>query len=330
MIKSNLLDDFISYLNTSRGTSSMTSKEYYYDIRTFFRFILLRKGLVDENEIEDEDDIDIDLVNIDLIKSVDKVDMYAYIAYLDKQRKNNNKTKFRKISSVRTFFNYLTNKIDILEYNPAKDIDMPKIEKTLPIHLSLEEAYKLLDAVEESNANQVYKARDFAMITIFLNCGVRLSELSGLNIEDIEDDDRMVVTGKGSKERSIYLNKASKEAIDNYLKLRPDSQDKALFLSNRLTRISNRQIQRIVEKYVKKAGLDPNKYTVHKLRHTAATLMYQYGGADIRSLQEILGHESVTTTQIYTHITDEGLRNTVENNPLSDYKLESENKKVTK
>lgn len=308
----------------------MTSKEYYYDIRTFFRFILLRKGLVDENKIEDEDDIDIDLVNIDLIKSIDKIDMYAYIAYLDKQRKNNNKTKFRKISSVRTFFNYLTNKIDVLEYNPAKDIDMPKIEKTLPIHLSLDEAYELLDAVEESNANQVYKARDFAMITIFLNCGVRLSELSGLNIEDIEEDDRMVVTGKGSKERSIYLNKASKEAIDNYLKVRPESQDKALFLSNRLTRISNRQIQRIVEKYVKKAGLDPNKYTVHKLRHTAATLMYQYGGADIRSLQEILGHESVTTTQIYTHITDEGLRNTVESNPLSDYKIESENKKVTK
>ncbi|WP_138158893.1 tyrosine recombinase XerC [Peptoniphilus catoniae] len=321
MIKSNLLDDFISYLSTSRGTSEKTNREYYYDIRTFFRFILIRKSIVKEFEIETEKDVDIDLMDLDVIKSIDKRDVYAYISYLDKNRKNNNKTKFRKISSVRTFFNYLANKVDLIEYNPAKDVDMPKIEKTLPTYLTLDESYRLLKEIENSKSQDKYKARDFAIITIFLNCGVRLSELTGLDINDIRDNDTMVVTGKGSKQRSIYLNRATKEAINNYLLYRPKSKDEALFLSNRNTRISNRQVQRMVEKYITNAGLDPNKYTVHKLRHTAATLMYQYGDADIRSLQEILGHESVTTTQIYTHIDNKSLRETVENNPLSDYEF---------
>ncbi|CDZ74931.1 Tyrosine recombinase XerC [Peptoniphilus sp. ING2-D1G] len=319
MISSNILDDFISYLSTSKGISEKTAKEYYYDIRTFLRFILIRKSVVKENDYQNIDDIDIDLVNLEIIKSIDKRDMYAYISYLDKNRKNNNKTKFRKISSVRTFFNYLTNKIDLIEYNPAKDIDMPKLEKTLPVFLTLEESQKLISEVLNSKSSDFIKARDYAIIVTFLNCGIRLSELTGLNLKDIKDDDRLVVTGKGSKQRSIYLNKATKHAIDDYLKIRPKSEDKAVFLSNRNKRISNRQVQRIVEKYVAKSGLDPDKYTVHKLRHTAATLMYQYGNADIRSLQEILGHESVTTTQIYTHINDESLRQTVENNPLSDF-----------
>lgn len=194
---------------------------------------------------------------------------------------------------------------------------MPKIEKRLPIYLTLEESKLLLKTVSESKIKDKYKTRDYAIVVLFLNCGMRLSELSGLNIKDVNNDNTLRVTGKGNKERTIYLNNACVNALKNYLNYRNDTDNKALFLSNRNTRLSNRQIQRMVEKYINASGLDSEKYTVHKLRHTAASLMYQYGDADIRSLQEILGHESVTTTQIYTHINDKQLKNTVDNNPLS-------------
>ncbi|MGO3751340.1 MAG: tyrosine recombinase XerC [Peptoniphilaceae bacterium] len=316
MINTNLIDDFISYLSTSKGFSKTTVKEYYYDLRTFFKFILIRKSIVDINSLEE--DINIDLVTLEVIKGIDKRDIYSYISYLDKSRKNSNRTKYRKISSIRTFFNYLSNKIDLIKYNPAKDVDMPKIEKSLPVHLSLDESINLLNTILESDSKELYIKRDYCIVTLFLNCGLRLSELSNLNIGDIKENNTVIVKGKGSKQRTIYLNKASLNSIKEYLKLRQESIDDALFLSNRKTRLSNRQIQRMVEKYIKKSGLNPNKYTVHKLRHTAATLMYKYGDGDLRSLQEILGHESVTTTQIYTHIDNESLRKTVEDNPLSD------------
>ncbi|WP_081689720.1 tyrosine recombinase XerC [Peptoniphilus mikwangii] len=314
MINSNIVDDFLSYLSTTKGASQTTIKEYYYDIRIFLKFIFVRKGIIDEKSINE---IDIDAINIDILKSINKMDIYAYNSYLDKIRKNSNKTKYRKISSIRTFFNYLSNKIDVIEFNPIEDIDMPKIEKRLPIYLTLEESKLLLKTVSESKIKDKYKTRDYAIVVLFLNCGMRLSELSGLNIKDINNDNTLRVTGKGNKERTIYLNNACVNALKNYLNYRNDTDNKALFLSNRNTRLSNRQIQRMVEKYINASGLDSEKYTVHKLRHTAASLMYQYGDADIRSLQEILGHESVTTTQIYTHINDKQLKNTVDNNPLS-------------
>ncbi|MGO1579829.1 MAG: site-specific integrase, partial [Peptoniphilaceae bacterium] len=154
MINTNLIDDFISYLSTSKGFSKTTVKEYYYDLRTFFKFILIRKSIVDINSLEE--DIDIDLVTLEVIKDIDKRDIYSYISYLDKSRKNSNRTKYRKISSIRTFFNYLSNKIDLIKYNPAKDVDMPKIEKSLPVHLSLDESINLLNTILESDSKELY------------------------------------------------------------------------------------------------------------------------------------------------------------------------------
>lgn len=313
IIYSNLLDDFLAYLKTTKGASETTLREYYYDIRTFLRFILLRKGFVENEEFNE---INIDNIDIEVLKGVNKQDIYAYNAFLENRRNNSNKTKYRKISAIRTFFNYLSTKIDVIDFNPVENIDMPKIEKTIPVYLTLEESIHLLKTVHNSKSK--YKHRDFAIITLFLNCGMRLSELSSLSIDDIKDDNTLVVKGKGNKERVIYLNEACLQALNKHFEYRADVEDKALFLSMRNTRMSNRAIQRMVEKYIKMSGLDPSKYTVHKLRHTAATLMYQYGNADIRALQEILGHESVTTTQIYTHINNKHLKQTVESNPLSD------------
>ena len=200
---------------------------------------------------------------------------------------------------------------------------MPKIEKTLPVYLTLDESLNLLKTIEKSKMKLVYKKRDYAIVTLFLNCGMRLSELSGINISHLKEDNTLKVIGKGNKERTIYLNEASVYAIQEYLKLRPQIEDDALFLSMREQRMSNRSIQHMIEKHMKNSGLDTNKYSAHKLRHTAATLLYEYGNADIRSLQEILGHESVNTTEIYTHVNKKSLKKMVESNPLANIKDEN-------
>lgn len=231
-------------------------------------------------------------------------------------------TRARKISAIRVFFKYLTSKAKIIDVNPAQDLETPKLGKRMPRYLSLEESKKLLNvSQDDTDRNSV---RDHAIITLFLNCGMRLSELVGINISNIDfSESRMTVIGKGNKERTIYLNKACMNALKDYLSIRPhdkvknDSRD-ALFLSERKERISNRAVQNIVKNELARAGLDTTKYSVHKLRHTAATLMYQYGDVDIRALQELLGHESISTTEIYTHVNDERVRNAVENNPLAD------------
>lgn len=314
MINSNLLDDFLDYMKSTKGASTNTCKEYYYDIRLFLRYLKQRRGLVKDIEFNK---IDIDDITPEILKTVKKQDIYAFNAYLEKTRNMSNRSKHRKISSIRAFFKYLSTKIDVIEYNPLENIDMPKINKTLPEYLDLNEAISFLETIEKSNRSEPYKSRDYCIATLFLNCGMRLSELSGINVKDIEKDNTLRVVGKGNKERTIYLNEASQKALIEYLKVRPEVDTDALFLSMRKNRMSNRAIQHMVEKYIKETGLDPKKYTVHKLRHTAATFMYQYGGADIRALQEILGHESVTTTQIYTHVRDEQLKDTVKSNPLS-------------
>lgn len=319
----NLIDDFLGFLSSSKGASENTTKEYYYDLRTFMRFILLRREIVKDVEFNN---INIDLIDLEIIKSIRKEDIYAFTSFLDRQLKNSNRTKNRKLSSIRSFFNYLSTKVDLIEYNPAENIDSPKIDRTLPVYLDLEEAMSILKEIANSNQNSIYKSRDYAIVTLFLNCGMRLSELSNLNITDIRTD-ILRVMGKGRKQREIYLNKACIEALNEYLKFRPESDELALFLSMRKTRMNNRSIQHMVEKHIKSAGLDPRKYTVHKLRHTAATLMYQYGSADIRSLQEILGHESVSTTQIYTHVNNDSLKETVKNNPLSNVRYDQQNPK---
>ncbi|MBU5669053.1 tyrosine recombinase XerC [Peptoniphilus sp. MSJ-1] len=322
MISSNLIDDFLDYQKSTKGLSDNTIKEYYYDLRIFVRFVKKRKGLIEDGT--DFEDIIIEDITPELLESVTKQDIYAYNAFLEKERKIGNRGKFRKLSSIRSFYNYLFTKIDVIDKNPVVDIDMPKIEKTLPVYLTLEQSKNLLKTIENSKSKPIYKKRDYAIATLFLNCGMRLSELSGINLSHIENGNTLTVVGKGNKERTIYLNEACIRAIDDYLKLRPQVKDDALFLSMRENRMSNRSIQHMIEKHMKNSGLDTTKYSVHKLRHTAATLMYEYGNADIRSLQEILGHESVNTTEIYTHVNKKSLRKMVESNPLSNLNASEE------
>ena len=272
-------------------------------------------------------EVNIDDLTMDTVKKIKIDDIHAFLGYLTSTYHSKPATRARKISTIRIFFNYLCQDASDeykLESNPALNLKTPKKEKRLPKYLSLEDSKKLLNvASDEENRNH---ERDFAIITLFLNCGMRLSELVGINIKDIDFEEyKLNVIGKGNKERTIYLNKACIKAISNYMGVRQAKNtkrdkkfsDKALFLSERNERISNRTVQYIISKELAKAGLDVNKYSVHKLRHTAATLMYQYGQVDIRALQELLGHESIATTEIYTHVSDDQVRNAIESNPLA-------------
>lgn len=317
MIRANILDDYLNYMRAARGRSEGTVKEYFYDIRQFLRYMRVRKeGLA----VESLDEVDIDSVDADLLRKIEKADIYAYISYLDRERKNNSRTKFRKISSVRSFFDYLTYKVDVLDKNPAENIDMPKMEKSLPVYLTLEESIRLLRSIQNFKQKNIYRLRDYAIAMLFLNCGLRLSELASLNVKDLNKDRTLRIIGKGSKERLVYLNDNVERSIDAYLLARKAeglADEEPLFLSMRKTRMSNRSVQHMLEKHLKNAGFDTRKYTVHKLRHTAATLMYQFGDEDLKSLQEILGHESISTTQIYTHVNLEDIRHTMNQNPLA-------------
>ena len=312
------VNSFLDYTITILNKSPNTVKEYNYDIANFLKYIMKQYKLTDEVDVKA---IKINDMDIRTIKSVTLEDIHGYISYMARELKSSPATRARKISSLRVFFKYLTSKAKLLEINPAQDLETPKLGRRLPKYLSLEESKKLLEATQsEDSRNNI---RDYAIITLFLNCGMRLSELVNINISNIDfSESKMTVIGKGNKERTIYLNNACMKVINDYLSIRPydrvktDSRD-ALFLSERKERISNRSVQDIVKKELKNAGLDTNKYSVHKLRHTAATLMYQYGEVDIRALQELLGHESISTTEIYTHVNDERVRNAVENNPLS-------------
>ena len=312
-----IIKDFLNYIETIKGKSKNTTKEYFYDLRLFLRFMLRNKGLSKENDIDL-----IDIVNIDigLIKTITLSDLYAYMSFLSRERDNNASARARKVASIKSFFNYLTNKAKLLEINPASELESPKILKRLPKYLNIEESKKLLNSIQGE-----YKERDFAIVTLFLNCGLRLSELVNININRIKND-TLTVIGKGDKERTIYLNKACIHAINTYMNVRQKDaviDRNALFLSERKKRISNKTVQYIVKKYITLSGLDPERYSTHKLRHTAATLMYKHGKVDIRALQEILGHESISTTEIYTHVDNQQLKNAVESNPLSDFRKDT-------
>lgn len=311
-----ILEDYLNYMETIRGASPNTVKEYFFDLRTFFRFIKLRYKLVDSNTNFDE--IDISDIDLDLIKRITIQDLHGYISYADKKRENGNFAKSRKVASLRSFFDYLYSKVNLIDRNPAESLEFPKRENRFPVYLTLEQSELLLNTVLD-NKNELYRKRDYAIIMLFLNCGLRLSELSNIDIDKITNDDTLSIIGKGNKERTVYLNDACIMAIKDYLNVRPkDALDKkALFLSKRKKRISNRAIQHMIDRYLEKAGFDTSVYSTHKLRHTAATLMYKYGNVDIRALQAILGHESVSTTQIYTHIDNERLRDAIKSNPLS-------------
>lgn len=310
-----LVQQYLLYLEAIKGHSELSVIEYASDLRTFFRFLARHKNLVPNNT--DDNEIDLSPIDINFIKDITLNDAYQFLIYLKQERKNNETTRARRVIAIRRFFIYLTDNLGLLESNPMKNLDIPKTKKSLPKYLTLEEAEKLLAVVDGK-----YKERDYAIITLFLNCGMRLSELVSIDYNDIKADGSLVITGKGNKERNVYLNTACLVAINNYLKIRPTDgvRDRALFLSARNQRISPKTVQHIVYSNLEKAGLGDRGLSVHKLRHTAATLMYQHGDVDLLLLKEILGHENLGTTEIYTHISSDATKRAIEANPLSDKK----------
>ena len=317
------LNAFLDYSTTILNKSPNSIKEYNYDLAMFLKFIKIHFRLTNETDFSKVKIYDLPF---DIVKKIELDDIHAFLGYLTTTFNSKSATRARKISTIRIFFKYLSqdaSKKFLLDHNPALNLKTPKKDKRLPKYLSLDDSKRLLDvASNEDNRNC---ERDFAITTLFLNCGIRLSELVGININDIDFEDcKLNVIGKGNKERTIYLNKACMKALSSYLNVRPKivdkdnkNSDKALFLSERKERISNRTVQHIINKELMEAGLDSRKYSVHKLRHTAATLMYQYGEVDIRALQELLGHESISTTEIYTHVNSDQVRSAVERNPLA-------------
>ena len=317
-----ILRDFLAYHETIKAHSPRTVDEYFLDLRNFFRYMkqmqdpALRHSPLGEINIMD--------VDAEFVKKITITDVYGYMTYLSRNRQRhqnssnseyglNAASRARKIATIRSFFKYLTTKARVLEDNPLKDIDSPKIQKTLPRYLTLDESIHLLNTVDGKN-----KERDYCILSLFLNCGLRISELVGLNLSDIQGE-TLRVLGKGNKVRIVFLNDACQEALQDYLAVRRPicgKDQNALFLSVQNTRISRSGVHALVKKHLQMAGIDSTQYSSHKLRHTAATLMLQ-NGVDVRAVQEVLGHEHLNTTEIYTHIDNEALRVAAKANPLS-------------
>lgn len=317
-----ILRDFLSYHETIKAHSRKTVDEYFLDLRNFFRYLKQTRDPSFRDKPFNE--ISIMDVDLDFVRGVTLTDIYGYMTYLSRDRvqhQNSDKSDYglnaasraRKISTIRSFYNYLSNKAHLIEQNPVKDMDSPKLMKTLPKYLTLDESVQLLDSVDGAN-----RERDYAILTLFLNCGLRISELCGLNLNDIQDE-ALRVLGKGNKVRIVYLNDACLNALNSYLAVRrpiTGRDQNALFLSSRNERISKSTVHALVKKHISAAGLDATQYSSHKLRHTAATLMLQ-NGVDVRAVQEVLGHEHLNTTEIYTHIDNEALRVAARANPLA-------------
>ena len=308
-----VIQEFMAYMDNVKGRSGLSVDEYYRDLRTFFRFILQERGKVGKDV--DFQEIDISCVDLDFVRTITFADILLFMNYCQTQRDNNADTRARKTSTLKGFFGYLTDKVHKLEENPVKALDSPKKPKKLPKYLTLEESLKLLSAVDGT-----HKERDYCILTFFLNCGMRVSELVGINLSDINSENMLKIRGKGNKERLLYLNGACVDAMEKYMQVRDTEgvKDKdALFISQKKCRMTQRAVQELVEKYLEKIGLDGKGYSPHKLRHTAATLMYQKGGVDIRTLQVILGHTNLGTTQIYTHVAEEQVISGLNANPLA-------------
>lgn len=321
-----LLRNFLSYHESIKGQSRQTVSEYYLDLRLFLRFIVLMRSEMSMRTPLEE--IPIKDLDLDFIRSITTAEVFDFLSYLANDRENpegvadgiGSAARARKLSAIKAFYNYLTVSTKQITENPVKDIEFPKIRKSLPKYLSLEESTALLKAVEGPN-----QARDFAILMIFLNCGIRRSELVGLNLTDVYED-RLRVVGKGNKERIVYMGASCKKAIDSYLIVRNQlvlSDNRALFGSRDGNRISVSAVHRLVKKHLLAAGLDATQFSAHKLRHTAATLMLS-NGVDLKTLQEVLGHENLNTTQIYTHIESTELKIAAEANPLSKLSLNEE------
>lgn len=317
---------FAGYKSSIQNCSALTVQEYINDLILFFRYIIvLRRG--DKPERTEMRDVSIAPLDYDLVASVRSDEIYSFMLYLASARENKVRIRARRLSAIKAFYKYHTIKSRRISENPAKDIDSPNIKPALPKYLSLEESIKLLESIPRDCPTF---ERDYCIVTLFLNCGMRLSELVGINISDIDADlSKLRVTGKGSKMRVVYLNAACRAALADYLKVRqqkatehgqPIIDKNALFLSSRRTRISNQMVQTLVYKYLDLAGLGGRGLSVHKLRHTAATLMYNEGEVDVLAIKDILGHEQLTTTQIYTHLSNKQLEDAVDSNPLAKVK----------
>jgi len=309
--------DFLNYSSTIRGKSDSTIEAYGYDLGLFLRFIKMHRRLVPndipiiEVLIHDIDD--------DFLRNITLSEIYAFLSYTDKKRKNSTYARARKTACIKTFFKYLSIKARIIDKDPTVELERPKIKKRNPVYLTLDESLSLLRSMDKENIN--YK-RDYCILTLFLNCGLRLSELVSIRISKIKED-TLTVIGKGNKERVVYLNHACISSLDDYMTIRSkivteDHDKDYLFLSTHRRPINKRSVEVLVKKHVQHAGLIDEKYSPHKLRHTAATLMYKHGKVDIRSLQMILGHENISTTQIYTHVDNESLREAINANPLAE------------
>lgn len=328
-----ILREFLTYHEAIQGHSRKTVDEYFLDLRNFFRYIKIEKGKAPRTA--ELDDVSIDDVDLDLVRSVGLTDVYSYMSYLSRDRANrpnsdktgyglNASSRARKVATIRSFYKYLTNKAKLISENPMQDLDSPRTKKSLPRYLDFEGSLSLLEAVDGQ-----FKERDYCILTLFLNCGLRISELIGLNLTDIRDD-QIRVLGKGNKERILYLNEACKSAITDYVVARGTIgiiDKNALFISQRRTRISKAAVEKLVKKYLTMAGLDSTQYSPHKLRHTAATLMLQ-NGVDVRTLQEVLGHDHLNTTQIYTHVDNDDLRVAARANPLGSVKRKKKTVKL--
>lgn len=313
--------EFLNYLENVKGKSLNTIKGYSVDLGLFFKFLKVYKGLENNIELEKIEEVEISDLGDNFIKDITLSDIYAFLAFLEKVRNNSAYARARKVATLKSFFKFLNSKIKLIDENPTVELESPKINKRHPVYLTLDQSITVLNSMDKGNKNYY---RDYCILTLFLNCGMRLSELCNIEIEKIKGD-TLTIIGKGNKERTVYLNEASIAAIENYLKNRNDSKateeaKKYLFLSSKYRPINKRSVEILVKKHIENAGFKDQKYTPHKLRHTAATLMYKYGNVDIRSLQNILGHENISTTQIYTHVDDETLREAVKTNPLANIK----------
>ncbi|MBE6090213.1 MAG: tyrosine recombinase XerC [Clostridium beijerinckii] len=311
------LVDFLNYLETIKSTSINTIDGYRIDLTIFFRFMMIYKEKVNSDSVEFED-IDISIIDDEFLRGIKLRDLYAFLSFTEKYRDNSSYARARKVATLKSFFKFLFGKAKVITENPALELESPKINKRHPVYLTLNQSIHLLESLNKSDKNY---SRDYCILMFFLNCGMRLSELCSIQIDKIRDD-TLTIIGKGNKERTVYLNDACLKALANYLNVRDDSKalpenKKFLFLSSRNVPINKRTVEIMIKKHITNAGLTDDKYTPHKLRHTAATLMYKYGNVDIRSLQSILGHTNISTTQIYTHVDDDSLRDAVKSNPLS-------------
>lgn len=318
------LSDFLDYMAVVKGRSTLTIKNYYSDLRLFLRYLKVNNDPM----LKDSDFSEITISDVpeQLVRSVTLTDIMSFLHFSMDQRQNHQQARARKAVSIRQFFKYLTDNKQWFEVSPAAKLELPSPKKALPKHLSFDQASQLI--MECSEIKDWSDARDYCIITFFLNCGMRLSELVGISVNDYiktknaETGDisySIKVTGKGNKDRIIYLNNACVSAYNAYIQLRPNVQgENALFISKRFKRISNRRVEQIIEEKLKISDLAGMGFSVHKLRHTAATLMYG-NGVDVRTLQKILGHENLNTTQIYTHVSDNQMKQAMDNNPLAGF-----------